>query len=195
MVEENVDDLDLSWTNEYLRTLHGGLTYQKEPMNTMNVHIYYSNTQNKIIQRLKTNIHLTINDQYDSSSLLEEDLISLIQQYRILNHTKYKCDGIMKFHIDIDPTLIIDHVNDEDFQFHNKDCVEIYDIPRNIHVSPSLFIFHHINSIHILFRELILVNPTNKPVPSILRNKQGKYTKKRVRIAELPETRKTRKHL
>ena len=47
-------------------------------------------------------------------------------------------------------------------------------------------------SIHILFKELVLVEPTT---PSILRKIHGKYTKKRVRIAELPEMRKTRKHL
>ena len=82
MVEENIDDLDLSWTNEYLRTLHGGVTYEKEPMNNMNVHIYYSNTHNEIIKHLKKKVPLTINDTYDSSSLLEEDLISLIHIHR-----------------------------------------------------------------------------------------------------------------
>lgn len=194
MVEENIDDLDLSWTNEYLRTLHGGVTYEKEPMNNMNVHIYYSNTHNEIIKHLKKKVPLTINDTYDSSSLLEEDLISLIHIHRDFDNKKYKCDSIMKFHINSDPSLIIDHVVDDHFQFHEKDCVEIYNIPCNIHFSPSLFIFHHINSIHILFRELILVNPTHTP-SSILRKKHGKYTKKRVRIAEIPEMRKTRKHL
>jgi len=191
MNEENVDELDLSWTNEYLRTLHGGITYDKEPMNEINVVLYYSNVQDEIIHKIKKKMPLTINDKYDGSHLLQNDLISLLQQNRHFDNKKYKCDGIMKFHIQNNPTTIIDHIEDTDFDFHQKDCVQTYDLPCNIEIPSSLFIFHSINSIHILFKELVLV----EPVSSILRKKHGKYTKKRVRIAELPEMRKTRKHL
>jgi hypothetical protein len=97
----------------------------------------------------------------------------------------------MKFHIQDDPATIIDHVEDVNYDFQQKDCVQTYDLPCTIDIPSSLFIFHSINSIHILFRELVLVEPSS----SILRKKHGKYTKKRVRIAELPEMRKTRKHL
>ena len=55
MTEENVDELDLSWTNEYLRTLHGGITYNKEPMNEINVFLYYSDVQDNIIHKTKKN--------------------------------------------------------------------------------------------------------------------------------------------
>jgi hypothetical protein len=192
MIEENVDELDLSWTNEYLRTLHGGITYDKEVMNEINVFLYYSNVQDEIIHKIKKRVPLTINNDYNSSTLLQNDLISLLQQYRNLNSKKYKCDGIMKFYIRSDPTTIIDHIENSDFDFHKKECVQVYNLPCDIDIPLSLFIFHSINSIHILFKELVLVEPTT---PSILRKKHGKYTKKRVRIAELPEMRKTRKHL
>ena len=101
----------------------------------------------------------------------------------------------MKFHIVENPSSIIDHICEEDFQFNPNNCVQTYDIPCTIDFPSSLFIFHSINSIHILFRELIQVNKVSKTIPSILRKQYGKYTKKRVRIADLPETRKTRKHL
>ena len=82
MIEENVDELDLSWTNEYLRTLHGGITYDKEVMNEINVFLYYSNVQDEIIHKIKKRVPLTINNDYNSSTLLQNDLISLLQQYR-----------------------------------------------------------------------------------------------------------------
>ena len=192
MIEENVDELDLSWTNEYLRTLHGGITYDRESMNEINVVFYYSNVHDEIFHKIKKRVPLTINNDYNSSTLLQNDLISLLQQYRNLNSKKYKCDGIMKFHIHSDPTTIIDHIENSDFDFQQKECVQVYNLPCDIDIPLSLFIFHSINSIHILFKELVLVEPTT---PSILRKKHGKYTKKRVRIAELPEMRKTRKHL
>ena len=191
MTEENVDELDLSWTNEYLRTLHGGITYDKEPMNEINVFLYYSDVQDNIVHKMKKKIPLTINSDYKSSSFLQNDVIALLQQYRNFNKKKYKCDGIMKFHIQDDPATIIDHVEDVNYDFQQKDCVQTYDLPCTIDIPSSLFIFHSINSIHVLFRELVLVEPSS----SILRKKHGKYTKKRVRIAELPEMRKTRKHL
>ena len=195
MTEENVDELDLSWTNEYLRTLHGGITYDKEPMTHVNVHVYYSNVDDIIFHDEKIKQPLTIQSDYNSSSLLQNDLLSLIQQHRNFNNKKYKCDGIMKFHITENPSAIIDHVCEEDFQFSPNDCIQTYDLPCTLDFPGSLFIFHSINSIHILFRELILVNKKSKTIPPILRKQHGKYTKKRVRIAELPETRKTRKHL
>lgn len=191
MNKENVDELDLSWTNEYLRTLNGGITYDKEPMNEINVFLYYSDVQDNIIHKMKKKIPLTINSDYKGSSLLQNDVIALLQQHRNFNNKKYKCDGIMKFHIHDDPPTIIDHIEDVNYDFQQKDCVQTYDLPCTIDIPSSLFIFHSINSIHILFKELVLVEPKY----SILRKKHGKYTKKRVRIAELPELRKTRKHL
>ena len=89
MNEENVDELDLSWTNEYLRTLHGGVTYDKEPMNEINVFIYYSNVQDTIIHKMKKRIPLTISSDYKGSSLLQNNVITLLQQYRNFNNKKY----------------------------------------------------------------------------------------------------------
>lgn len=194
MNEENVDELDLSWTNEYLRTLHGGITYEKECMTHIHVDLHYSNLNNVIIHREKLKLPLTLHSNYNHTSFLQDDLITLIQKHRFFHNKKYKCDGILKFHIGDEPSSIIEHICEENFHFHPNNCVQTFTIPCTLDFPPSLFIFHSINSIHILFRELVLVNDSKKPV-SILRTQHGKYTKKRVRIAEIVDTRKTRKHL
>jgi len=188
-----MDDLDISWTNEYLRTTKGGITYESELMNSVTMKFLYVNTQNEIIHMIEDVIPLKIIDA--NSSLLEECcIINLIHKYRDYNSKRYKCSHIVKYFIPTDPQTIIHNINDPEFTFNDKECLNIFDLPQDIVFPPSLFIFHSINTIYMFFHEMILVNPIS-PV-SIIKKYNKKHTK-RVRISdELPTTihnRKTRK--
>jgi hypothetical protein len=192
-MENSMDDLDMSWTNEYLRTTEGGVTYESELMNSIAMKFLYVNTQNEIIHIIEDDTPLKIVDT--KSSILEEsNLINLIHKYRDYNSKRYKCSHIVKYFIPTDPQTIIDNINDPEFTFNEKDCLNVYDLPQDIDFPPSLFIFHSINTIYLFFHEMVLVNPVS-PI-SILKKHNKKHTK-RVRISdELPtniHNRKTRK--
>jgi len=191
-----MDTLDLAWTDEYFRTTEGGITYEPELMDKITIKIVYTNVENEIFHTIDKEVKLHIDK--NESLLHEKDLIKLIRNYRDFDNKRYKCDSIVKYFINTDPQTVIDNIEDKDFQFKSSDCFSSFDIPKTIYFTPCLFIFHSINTIYILFRELILVNSPNSsdsPV-SILKKYKNKVTK-RVRISEdLPSyssTRKTRK--
>ncbi len=192
-MENSMDELDISWTNEYLRTTQGGVTYEAELMNSISIKYLYVNTHNDVVHIIDDKISLKIID--NSHSLLEEStLIDLSHKYRDHDNKRYKCSHILRYFIPTDPQTIIDNINDPAFTFNEKDCLTVFDLPKDISFSPSLFIFHSINTVYMFFHEMVLVNPIS-PV-SIIKKHNKKHTK-RVRISdELPTTiqnRKTRK--
>ena len=191
-----MDEIDISWTNEYLRTTSGGVTYEPELMNSIDIKILYVDTNQEVFHIIDDSVSLKI--QNNEKSVLEENkLISLIHKYKNYNNKKYKCDHIMKYFIPTDPETIIDNISDPSFTFNEKECLTLFDIPQNISFSPSLFIFHSVNSIYLFFHELILVNDI-KPISIIKKHNSKKHTK-RVRISIEPpihiQTRKNRKKI
>ena len=192
-MDNSMDTLDLAWTDEYFRTTEGGVTYEPELMDKITVKIVYTNVQNEIFHTLDKEVKLHIDK--NESCLYEKDLIKLIRNHRDFENKRYKCDSIVKYFINTDPQTVIDNIQDQDFEFKSSECFSSFDIPKTISFTPCLFIFHSINTIYILFREMILVNSSESPV-SILKKYKNKVTK-RVRISDdLPSyssTRKTRK--
>ena len=193
-MDNSMDELDVSWTNEYLRTTEGGVTYEPEIMNSITIKLLYVNTNNDVINIINDNIPLKIEN--NSYSILEENtLIEVIHKYRDYNNKRYKCNNIMKYFIPTDPQTIINNINDPSFTFNDKECLSFFELPQNISFLPSLFIFHSINSVYIFFHEMFLVNPIS-PVSIIKKHNSKKHTK-RVRISDdLPtniQNRKTRK--
>lgn len=180
----SIDELDLSWTEEYLRTTEGGITYEAEFMNNISVHLLFANTENEIIHQIEKTLPLTITENGTSSLLSQNQILELIQNHREFEKKRYKCNSIVKYHIHIDPEIIIDNIDDPSFTFHDKDCFTSYELPCDILFPPSLFIFHSMNSVYILFQEMVLVNPSISPTSIIKKSGQYKKTKKKVRISD-----------
>ena len=188
-----MDNIDLSGTDEYLRTMDGGVTYEAEIMDKIALKIIYTNIDNEIFHTINQEIPLQVN--MIESILTEETLISTIRTHRDFDNKRYKCDSIVKYFISTDPQTIFDNI-DDDFIFHNEDCFSHFEMPQNMSFPPSLFIFHSINTIYILFREMILINSPkpNDSLVSIIKKFKNKITK-RVRISDnLPSCSSTRKY-
>jgi len=197
-MDNSMDNIDISWCDELYRTTVGGKTYEPELMNTITLKLLYANIHNEIFHTIDIDIPLKIN--FKESILSEECLIETIRKYRDYNDKRYKCDSIVKYVIAMDPQTVIENIQDQDFTFNSEDCFSQFEIPKTISFPPSLFIFHSINSVYILFREMVLVNPTIQSPVSIIKKYKNKITK-RVRISnDLPsysisknDLRKTRK--
>ena len=186
-----MDSVDLSWLDEYIRTTEGGVTYLPEIMSKIKLKILYINTKNEIEHVIKKDVPLEVNTK--ESFINESTLIKFIHNYRDYNNKRYQCSNILKYHISMDPQVIFENINDDNFSFSDEESFFSFDLPTNIYFPPSLFIFHSINSIYIIFKELILVETKMEPI-SILKKNKIKNTK-RVRICEnLPDHHhKTRK--
>jgi hypothetical protein len=195
-MDNSMDNIDISWSDEFFRATEGGQTYEPELMNNISLKVIYTNKDNEIFHTIDKDIPLEIRD--NNSILSEEYLIETIHKYKDFNNKRFKCDSIVKYFISMDPQIVIENINNKDFVFNPDDCFSQFEIPKTISFPTSLFIFHSINAVYILFREMVLVDAKKLPV-SIIKKYKNKITK-RVRIADdLPSytsnmnNRKTRK--
>ncbi len=192
MLMTSLDELNLSWTEEFLRTTEGGITYSAELMDTIFVHILYVNGDQEVFHQMEETCPLTINNEKNVSTLQEQQLLELILKYRNHEKKRYKCSSLLQYNIDADPQIIIDNIHSPTYNFQDEHYFSSFNVPCNMHFSPSLFIFHSVNCVYLLFQEMTLVNA--QPI-SILKKSSLKKTKKKVRISDKivvhhPKTRK-----
>lgn len=191
-MDDCMDSIDLSWLDQYIKTTEGGVTYLPEIMNKIKMKILYINNQNEIIKVIKKDIPLEIKN--NESFISENTLINYIHKYRDFNNNRYQCVNILKYHICMDPQTIFENIHNDKFTFSDESCFYSYDLPCNISFPPSLFIFHSVNTVYLIFNELLLVETKMDPISLIKKN--NKNTQK-LRIGEnLPNyfsKRKTRK--
>ena len=156
-----MESLDLSWANEYIRSLDGGMTYQSEFMTQVTVHCMYIDDNNELVHGAEHQAPLAV--RQNESVLREEDIMGIVHRNQFWNDKKFVCHGIMKFHIAMDPQTILENVQDETFSFSSDQCCHHYDaMPRDLEFPPSLFIFHSVNSVYLFFRQLSLVRDNKR---------------------------------
>ena len=152
----DLDHLDLSWTESHIRTMNSKTILSPELMTNINIHFVYINTNAEIVKVIKENHPL---QQIDNKCVLPEHLVlQFIQTKRQDKDTRYKLVDILSFIV----TLGSEHIN----RFtQNNDIIEDFmktiSIPGEIEILPSIIIFHPLNTIYFIFREMVLV--TSKP--------------------------------
>ena len=152
----DLDHLDLSWTENHIRTTNSETVLCPEHMTNINIHFVYINTKAEIVKVIKENHPL---QQIDDKCILPEHLVlQLIQTKRQDKDTRYKLVDILSFIV----TLETDHIN----RFtQNNDVIEDFmkpvSISSEIAIPPSMIIFHQLNTMYFIFREMVLV--TSKP--------------------------------
>lgn len=198
----DTDHLDLSWTEQYIRTTESQTMYNKEPMSKINIQFIYVNTRSEICNTITESYPLKLNGGDDGSSILSEQIIiPLTKSKGVITGSngllmRYQLDDILLYCVTLDPTNVFDYINKpndrlvDDGKFFMKKMSIIDDIV----VPPSLFIFHPLNTIYFIFREMVLVQDVisrKSTLKSAIMTKTGanKVTK-RVRIAtDLPKYR------
>lgn len=229
MDQIDTDQLDLSWTEEHIRTTKSQTMYNKEPMSKINIQFVYINTNNEVSKIVKEEHDLTLID--NASSMLSEQIIfKLTKSKGILTETswsngilpgtsrsneiltetsrsngilpatsrsngqstRYHLDDILLYCISLDPAKMSDYVASPNRSNSDPFMKIIPPICGNIIVPASLFIFHPLNTIYFIFREMVLVQDTThkpaiKPVLKSAMSKNGlvvsKKMTKRVRIS------------
>jgi hypothetical protein len=148
-MSENEND----WINKQ-KQLHDGLIIQDNmPMSEINMHLIFINN-NKHIDHITTYKHHTIvRDPTDTYYHISQSaILKIIHDVNDNPHTsKYKLSEILAYIIDIKP----EHVYDYTYAGETIDTT-LKSYPPIIHelkIPDSIFIFHSINSIYLLFKE------------------------------------------
>lgn len=179
------EDLDLSWTREYIQP---NSIHVREPMSQIKIHFLYIDNHSKIDRHLSEYYPLDIfeNDLNTGSVLPQGRLLQVIQSKRQILDKRYKLDDILLFFITMDSNQLVSFVqnNNQD----SREYLQTKQIPCDIVVPSSIFIFHSINTIYLIFREMEFVSK----IKSCLKDKnKDKKTTKRVRICDDNTIRKT----
>ena len=189
---EREEDLDLSWTKEYIPR---DSIHLREPMSRVKMQFIYIDCYSKIEQITSQYCPLDIfeNDSNSGSVLLQSRLLQIIQSKRQFLDKRYKLDDILLYFITMNSNQLVSFVQ-EKHQI-NDEYLQSKQIPCDIVIPSSIFIFHSINTIYLIFREMMLVSsPVSVKMKSCLKleNSPKKHTK-RVRICDDHIIRKTMK--
>lgn len=180
------EDLDLSWTKEYIKN---DSIHIREPMSKIKIQFIYINNQSNVEKMMYEYYPLDIfeNESTSGSILSQNRLLQIIQSKRQLLDKRYKLDDILLYFITMDSTQLGSFVQDGTI-----DAIQTLQIPCDIIIPSSIFIFHSINTIYLIFREVTLVTEPPKKIKSCLKSENTiKKSTKKVRIFDDTIIRKT----
>ena len=157
MDNNNSKDLDFDWLiNQKKLSDPIDEKYIKEKMNSITIHYIYIDSKNSIIKVINENEQLVSQDEY--SILPGIKSMELIQNHNIFEKKKYKFSESLLYNVQLDSNNIQSYNNDnKSINFLNT--LPYFDV---IKVLPSLFVFHPINCIFMIFKEIAKKNETKK---------------------------------
>ena len=176
-------DLDISWINEQHRIQNIQNNYCKETVDEIIVYSLYIN-KDSYIEKITCKKQPVVNNLISRDSVL-----GIIQKNKVSSSKKYKLLDVLVYHVDLEPQHIQSFSKIVDLNDHSKSFFKVLPIVDEISIPPSIFIFHSLNSVFFMYKEV--ENNTNThshTIKSILKkssttnNVKHKHTKK-VRIS------------
>ena len=176
-VSMDEDQLDTSWIDPILTETQSTTCPNSSIMDSVSVYCIFVDHQNEIVQVKKERENM--DEEAGDGVLSEGRILEIIQRNRCLDdkNKRYSFESMKQFAITTEPKFLPDFINHPDEYIESK----VYTIPQKIAFSPSLFLYHRVNCIWILFREMVRVMETK----SILKlSPIKKRVTKKVRISE-----------
>ena len=168
------DDLDTSWIVEQKKILTIEKSHPRESIKEITFQFFYIDLSNSLVK--------TISEQYlfrDNSIIPKEDLEKIIDVKKTMNGTNYILTEYATCIVDLEPENIQSYAKtDSQINFMSQSKTDLSDIV----CSPSIFIFHSMNSVFMFFKE-IDIEPSAPITQSILKKTHSQQlTKKRVKF-------------
>jgi len=190
------DLLDESWIHELQKIQDIKQNYCRECMDSISVHSIFVNVDKQIDKIINLDITLSKNDTTENCRYVSKNkLMSIVKQNKELlgsqNKHEYKLIDIASFFVTLEPEHIQSY-SKTDITTTDHNFFKIHPYIDDIHVPTSIFIFHKLNSIFLVYQEFISTS-NNRTAKSILKKNNNKNTKsshtKKVKInTELNES-------
>lgn len=186
VIEED-EILDSSWLIEQERIHMVQNNFHREPMKTIKLYFVYINKEDSI-DNINSEVYTiqTINDK-NCSIITQDELLHIIQtKKKTTPGSKYVIYDTLLYNIDLEHEQLQSFTrydNDEIMENSTK-LLKSNGIIKNMVISPSIFIFHNINAIYFIFKELV------KTVPII--NNQHKLPTLSIVPERVKETKRVR---
>ena len=147
-------DVDTDWIDKQVRLYNENEKILKENMKTINIVSIFINSSYEIVKTHKF-IHSFKNEECILSST---EIFQYLKNYRIQDSIKYDLNHLFVYNVDLDNKIYtdIDSITTTNF-------LSGFTYIKDIVINPSLFIFHEINCVYIIYKENIK-NIHNKTV-------------------------------
>lgn len=147
---EDIMDLDISWIkeNEILDSIQE--IRMKENMDFIKILYIYINVQSCIFDVIPTKYTFE-KENTDHTIIPKHKMLELISQHKTHKNVKYNLFDILLYNVEIDPF----HINDYSNRNENIEdgFLKSVSSENDIVILPSVFVFHEINSMFVLFKE------------------------------------------
>jgi ABC-type oligopeptide transport system ATPase subunit len=126
--------------------------YIKEKMNSINIHYIFINNKSEI-NSIKTE------QEPIDISIASDRILQLVQSKKNYNNVKYKLSELLLYDVELEPNNIQSYTNNISVNF-----LKPISVFNAIIIPPTLFIFHQINSLFIIYHEIndVHLNKTKK---------------------------------
>lgn len=179
--EDNLDILDLSWLNDEEKFTNIEHLEDKIVMNEIQVKIMYIDSKNTLIHTETEICKLEIESCNEKESIFPKDkLLLLIQSKKKRDQKRYRISELLLYNINLEPENLQNYSKQNGFSC-NENYLKRLSIIDNIRIPSSILIFHTINTLYLIFQEIIQTEGTS----SIKRTKKvelkgiGYFTKKK----------------
>jgi len=149
---------------------------QCEDMDAIDIRYIFLNN-NALIDKIESEKHV-FGPYNGSNTLTKEMLIKYVQNKRTQLGIRYKLKDILVYLVNLEPDKLKEFSHTQDIEYYSNAFFKKLPILDDIKIQPTLYLFHNINSIFVVFQE-----PEPLP-PSILKNGEIKRKNtKKVRIS------------
>jgi len=168
VVSENLhtDNLDISWLNEYSSINNINKNYCREPMEKIDVHFVYINEHSYIEKIIKETHDILLADSLSPTPNDVSSLQYVIPKERVLHmilskqistpYSKYKLIDTLVYNVDLEPEHIQTFSQKStDNKNNHGNFLQVLPLIDDIVISPSIFIFHSLNSVFFIFQEFV----------------------------------------
>ena len=177
-LDDSLDDSWLNIQNKFDKLYYDNTESIKEPIESISLMCIYVSTDS-CIQHVSKNVVMI-----DPSGVISKDsFFHIIQDKRCFENKKYKLDDVLSFHVDLEHSNLKAFVDSS----NNVGFLKSISYMNPIECPPSLFCFHDLASLYLIFIE-------QNEIKSIMKNDSSKRVTKKVRIIE-PKNSCSRKFL
>jgi len=154
--EENIEDvsLDTSWMNDVKKELSIDTNCNKEPCVQINTYFIFVDVDNNIHKVSSDKENLVIGEG-NPSIITKERLLQIIENKKRENpKTKYRLANILLYCNEIEPNEIRNYAKNENMEEISNNVLKVLSIFNEVVIPPSIFIFHSINAIYFIFKQI-----------------------------------------
>ena len=174
------DLLDETWVHELQKIQDIKQNYCKECMDSISVHSIFINNNKHIDKIINSELALSTHDTMENHMYVSKNtLMSTIQQNkehtRELSKRHYKLIDIASFFVTLEPEHIQSYSKTDPRDLIH-DFFKIHPYVEDIHVPMSIFIFHKLNSVFLIYQEVAPVS-NNRTMKSILKKTSNQNVK------------------